>query len=160
MAGKGVGRRQTVRRLWTSFIASAIIFLAGPAGASGLADAVVEQARSDCRAFDNGVLETATQAVSRVDLTGDGKVEEIVDSRHFTCPTALSLFCGTGGCEITVIAEDTLATFLAKDWKTVSWGDQTILLLAVHGSACGGTNLRKCFRAVVWSEGGFRSLEP
>jgi hypothetical protein len=125
--------------------------------AAGLADRVVESARADCRSLDNGSLKVGNQAVSAVDLTGDGRPEQLVDARGFTCSTSATLFCGTGGCAITIISGDTTTEFLAKAWKVVHWDDRPVLLLAVHGSECGGSNLRRCYRAVVWSEEGFRS---
>lgn len=131
-----------------------------PASASEAASQVIDQARRDCRLFENGVLETTPQAIAFADLTGDAKPEEIVDASQFSCSTAASLFCGTGGCTITVIVDGTATEFLAKGWKVVDWSGQPILLLAVHGSACGGTNLRRCFKALVWSEGDFRSVDP
>lgn len=140
-------------------ILSAVLILAGqPVLASDAGQRVIDQARADCRAFENGVLEGMEQAIAFADLTGDGKPEEIIDARRFSCSSAASLFCGTGGCSITVIVDERAVTFLAKDWKVITWSGQPILLLAIHGSDCGGTNLRRCFRALVWSEGDFRSV--
>jgi len=138
----------------------AALWLPTAALASETVEGVIAQARADCRSFENGTLTVAENAIVQADLTGDGRPEEIVDSREFTCSSAASLFCGTGGCTVTVVAEGVARTFLAKAWRIVDWGSQPILLLAVHGSDCGGTNLRRCFEAVVWSEGGFRSLRP
>ncbi len=139
---------------------SAVFWLPVPALAAETAERIIAQARADCRAFENGTLTLGENAVVQADLTGDGQPEEIVDSRAFTCSSAASLFCGTGGCTITVVADGTARAFLAKAWRTVDWDGQAILLLAVHGSDCGGTNLRRCYEAVVWSEDGFRSLRP
>ncbi len=58
------------------------------------------------------------------------------------------------------IGHATVRRFHAEGWRVITWDSLPILLLAVHGSECGGTNLRRCFRAVVWSEGAFRSIQP
>lgn len=147
--------------LRTLFIAVITAFwLPMPALAAETAEPIIAQARADCRSFENGTLTLGENAIVQADLTGDGLPEEIVDSREFTCSSAASLFCGTGGCTVTVVAEGVARAFLAKAWRIVDWNGQPILLLAVHGSDCGGTNLRRCYEAVVWSEGRFRSLRP
>jgi len=128
------------------------------AGASDASNAIIDEARDICRSFDNGVLEVGSGAVTSVDLTGDGNPDEVVDHGEFICSTALSLFCGTGGCSMTAIADGKPFEFLTKAWKVVDWDGQPILLLVVHGSECGGDNLRRCYRAEVWSENGFRSV--
>lgn len=128
------------------------------AGASDTGDAIIQQARQDCQSFENGVLEITDNPISRVDLTGDGQPDELVDSRAFSCSSAASLFCGTGGCSLTAIVGGSTTEFQAKGWRIVDWDRQPILLLAVHGSECGGTNLRRCYNAMVWSESAFRSV--
>ena len=145
-------------RIWISVFATAFMLMVSPASASEAASTIVDQARRDCKSFENGVLDTTEQTISLVDLTGDGRPEDIVDASQFSCSTAASLFCGTGGCLITVIVNATPFEFLAKGWKVIQWDNQPILLLAVHGSECGGTNLRRCYKAVVWSEDGFQSV--
>ncbi|WP_420348808.1 hypothetical protein [Pelagibius sp.] len=138
----------------------AALWLPLPALAADTAEDVIAQARADCRSFEGGTLTLGENAIVPADLTGDGEPEEIVDSRAFTCSSAASLFCGTGGCTVTVVVDGAASAFLAKAWRIVDWNGQPILLLAVHGSDCGGTNLRRCYEAVVWSEDGFRSLRP
>jgi len=151
------GRVHMLKNRFFVFV-TIFISMATPAAASEAVGLVVDQAHQDCESFENGVLSMTEQTISLADLTGDGRSEEIVDASQFSCSTAASLFCGTGGCSITVIVNETAFDFLAKGWKIVQWGDQPILLLTVHGSECGGTNLRRCYRAVVWSEDGFRSV--
>jgi hypothetical protein len=119
---------------------------------------VIERAEQDCKGYQDGKLIMTKKAWPRIDLTGDGNPDVIVDARRFRCSTAATLWCGTGGCPITVITDGRAHEFLAKGWKVVDWSNLRILLLEVHGSECGGTNLRNCVRAVVWSEGAFRSV--
>jgi heat shock protein HslJ len=122
-------------------------------------ETVIERARADCHAFENGAFGMKDGTVTRSDLTGDGAPEAIVDAHGFTCSTAAALYCGTGGCPVTVVVDGSATAFLAKGWTIVQWGQDRILLMQVHGSRCGGTNLRRCFEAAVWSDGGFRSVD-
>jgi hypothetical protein len=135
---------------------TALTALAGePAGVQG----VIEEARARCQAFEGGTLTVADAAIVPTDLTGDGAPDAVVDGQGLRCSSSASLFCGgTGGCEIALVAEGTVTPRLAKGWRVVDWAGDRIVLLQVHGSACGGTNLRRCYEALVWSEGAFRSL--
>ena len=137
--------------------AALLLTVVAPSWASEAIDRVVDQARQDCSDFEDGVLQTTDELLTLIDVTGDGEPDEVVDAHGFHCTTG-SLFCGTGGCPLTVIVDNTPTEFLAKAWTVIEWGEQPILLLEVHGSECGGTNLRTCFEAVVWSEDGFRTV--
>ncbi len=141
-----------------------LILLLGLTSAGGVRAETAEQkvfaaARADCKAFENGVFSTTKKAIPRIDLTGNGIPDAIIDSLQFRCSTAGTLWCGTGGCEITIIVDGIPHKFLAKGWKVVDWTSFKVLLLQVHGSQCGGTNLLTCVRAVVWSDGAFRTVE-
>lgn len=144
---------------WVGVIMLVAAVLTGNARAETAEQKVFEAARADCKAFENGVFATTRKAIPRIDLTGDGKPDTIIDSVDFRCSTAGTLWCGTGGCALTIIVDGTAHDFLAKGWKVVDWGRFKVLLLQVHGSECGGTNLLTCVRAVVWSDGAFRTVE-
>lgn len=118
---------------------------------------VIESARKSCRDLENGYLDRTDKALSRADLNGDGRPDDIVDYCQFECSTAATLFHGTGGCLLSVVVDGKISEFVAKKWKIVDWSGRSILLLSVHGSQCGGTNQRQCYRAVTWSEGAFRT---
>jgi len=143
-------------RLWlaaTMILAAIQMAQAGPGEQK-----VMAQARADCASFENGKLATTRMANPRIDVTGDGVLNTIIDSRQFKCSSSASLYCGTGGCSIWVIVDEKPHSFLAKAWEVAQMNGKPVLLLAVHGSECGGTNLRRCVRAEVWSEGAFHSV--
>ncbi|MEM1048462.1 MAG: hypothetical protein AAGL24_20085 [Pseudomonadota bacterium] len=144
---------------WKSLVATLVLTLAlpGPSFAADSVEAVIETARGECRSLENGVLEVQDGAVTRIDVSGDGEPDAVVDSSKFACSSSASFFCGTGGCAVTIIVDGKTTDFLAKGWKVIDWNDAPVLLLAVHGNACGGTNLRRCVISYVWSEDAFRS---
>ncbi len=157
----------SMKGFWAALLA--IIAVAGstPALASAAQDGnneaalrqVIEAAEADCQGYQDGKLILTRKAWPTVDLTGDGRPEMIVNAGEFRCSTAATLWCGTGGCPITVIVDGEAHMLFGRGWKVVDWSNLRVLLLEVHGSECGGTNLRKCVRAVVWSEGAFRSVD-
>jgi len=126
--------------------------------ASEAADAVLDQARAECSSFDNGVLETdPDNTITLVDLTGDGKPEEIVDGNKFSCPTALTLFCGTGGCAVSVIVDEKPFEFLSKGWKVEKDTDGIPLFKsAVHWSECNYKS--PCWETFKWDGAKFKSF--
>ena len=125
---------------------------------SAQATKIIEEARQDCSSFENGKLTLSDKVINKVDVTGDGKADEIIDFSGISCSSAASLYCGTGGCSLEVIADGKSTRFLTKDWNVFVWDGQPILMLIVHGSECGGNNLRRCYRATVWTEQGFSTV--
>ncbi len=142
------------------FIAAIFVHfaLAQSAHASQAAGAVMDQARAECSSFDGGVLKTdPDNTITLVDLTGDGKPEEIVDGNKFSCPTALTLFCGTGGCSLTVIVDEKPFEFLSKAWKVEKGTDgKPVLKSAVHFSQCDYKDT--CWETFKWDGTSFISL--
>ena len=129
--------------------------LAEAAEYSPVAASLVKKAESEC-GYQGGQFHMEDSAVSTYDFTGDGKPEEIVDASQFACSTAVSMWGGTGGTMLWVVVDGKPYEFLAHRWKVVDMDGQTVLLLAVHSSQCGDT-IGPCYRALVWSEGEFRT---
>jgi hypothetical protein len=133
---------------------------ASPAAAeSPAAREVVEAARSECTK-EKGQFDASPGSITPIDLSGDGTPDEIVDATKFACSTAVSLYCGTGGCPITAIVDGKSIELFGRGWMAMDWAGSKILLLDVHGSRCGANGTTRCFEAITWSEGAFRSVAP
>lgn len=145
-----------------SFLAIPLILFAAAAWADVLeyhsVDEILQTGRESCESFENGDFSLEDGAIAEVDLDGDGAPDKVVMESRFQCSSAASLYCGTGGCMTHMVVGDQVYSRLAKGWKAVEWAGDTIILLALHGSECGGTNLRRCYEAITWSEGGFKSV--
>ena len=126
------------------------LVVASPAFAQS-ADAVLAQAKADCAAIDNGVF-AAPDAVTEVDLTGDGTPDQLIDSAKFQCSTSPSYWGGTGGNWLAVLAGGKEFDFLAQEWQVLSWNDRPVLLLWHNGGDCGGAGADPCVQALVWSD--------
>ena len=125
------------------------------ASASETGEKIVSAAKASC-AEQKGEFKVAKNAVTKFDLTGDNKPDEIVDAAKFTCSTAASLYGGSGGTELTVIVDGSPTQFLAHNWKVVTFDKTKVLLLAVHHSVC-GEEVAPCFAAYTWNGKGFWS---
>ncbi len=85
----------------------------------------------------------------------------MVDENFFKCSTSASLYNGgTGGSLVHFIVGDTEQSFLVKDWDTANWEGATLILLALHGSECGGAGVDPCFEALTWGANSFVSVRP
>lgn len=150
-----------VRWLMAGAAAAGIASAATAAEApSERAQLVIEAARQACAGYPRGQFAAGGDAITAIDLTGDGVPEEIIDESTFRCSSAASLYCGTGGCMVRIIADGETVERLAKAWRIVEWGESLIVLFALHGTACGSSGVDPCYEAIVWAGDHFRSVRP
>ena len=135
-------------------IVLAIMFLPGMTLANEASSAakIVENAKQECNSIDNGEFHSTEKAITSHDITGDGQMEEVVDAAQFSCSTALTLWGGSGGTFLWVVAPDKTYEFLAHRWRMIDFDGQSVLLLAVHYSQC-SDDIVPCYRSFVWQDG-------
>ena len=137
---------------------AALAGVALPSWAADPAAEVLERAEQHCHSINEGQFHAGEGAVMQLDVTGDGAPEQIVDATHFSCSTAVTPYCGTGGCPLTVIVDGKPAHFQALRWKVIHWDDQPVLLLHVYSAACESHDWQPCIKALAWSVGSFRGV--
>jgi hypothetical protein len=155
----------TVRTCAAALIA-AVIALPMLAVASDISDLPaplqekVDQAQKACSDFENGQFPLERGAVKRVDLDGDLQADWVLNEVFFACSSAVSLYCGTGGCMSHFLVGDVLGSLLNQGWDVVDLGPNRVLLTDVHGSLCGGINPTPCVTASTWDaeDGIWRSI--
>ena len=106
--------------------ALALLFLATPALAQDWPPkvaAIVEESQSICE----GTFTAAPEAVSQRDLNGDGTSDWVIDSGAFQCSDSTGTYCGTGGCGVDTVIDDTRGSLLLHSWDTVTEGGTTYL---------------------------------
>ncbi|MCK0149969.1 hypothetical protein MWU54_08050 [Marivita sp. S6314] len=112
--------------------------------------AKVADADTACAAFENGTFTLDWGAVSRVDLDGDPELDWVLDEARFLCSSAVSLYCGTGGCLTHFLIGDHVGAILNRGWRVTNSGPDRVLLTDVHGTQCGGINPTPCVTASIW----------
>jgi hypothetical protein len=122
-----------------------------------IATEIVQKARSECTELEGGKFNSTEGTITLHDFTGDGRPEEIVDASQFSCSTSASMWGGSGGTLLWVLIDGKQHEFLAHKWRVVDVDGQKVLLLAVHSSECSDT-VGPCYRALVWSDNGFRTV--
>lgn len=126
---------------------------------AGIQSALTTQSKY-CTA-DGGQVTVEPNAVKRVDLTGNGTRDWVLDTKYMQCSNSASMYCGgTGGCDTYFAIGDKVISKLAKGWKVVQFYNSTTLLLGLHGSACGGIGTTPCVQALSWDSkiADFRSV--
>jgi hypothetical protein len=119
---------------------------------------VLAKARADCAEFDSGEMSVDGDPFAKVDLTGDGVDDTIVDTASFQCSTLASFGAGTGGSMVHVFAGDQVLERLALSWQIVEAAGSKVLLFYLHGSECGSFGAEPCFEAVVWGGSSFLTV--
>lgn len=137
------------------------LLLATPALAeSGPEETILSEAAAACASFENGTFD-AQDAVTRVDLDGDGAEDTVIDESRFACSSAASLYCGSGGCMLHTIVGGAVDSVQATGWRLIAWDDEVpILLIGRDGGWCGGAGAQVCFEAVNWSMGQRMTVMP
>jgi len=147
----------SVRTFVATLIAASVV-LPMPAHAADISDLPtplqekVNQAQQACTDFEGGEFALEWGAITRVDLDGDLQLDWALDEMFFACSSAVSLYCGTGGCMSHFLIGDVLSSLLNNGWDVVDLGPDRVLLTDVHGSQCGGINPTPCIVASIWGK--------
>jgi hypothetical protein len=131
---------------------------AGP-GSADEVERLLDQARAACADFEQGKFDVG-DAVSPVDLDGDGTPDRVIDESRFACSSSASMYCGSGGCMLHAVIGARSWSFQAEGWQVIEWAGRPILLVARDGGWCGGAGAQLCFEAVTWSGGEMLSVMP
>lgn len=115
------------------------------------AKAVVEAARKRCVDANGFMLVLEPGAVSRHDLTGNGRADYIIDFTYVRCERLGSIFCGTGGCELSIVVALPRGKFREVFRQQViryeiepSDGSMRTIRFDLHGVYCGKTGPEPC----------------
>lgn len=103
-------------------------------------DAIIAEGSALC----DGTFTSGPDAVTQVDLDGDGSPDWVVDSGAFQCSTSATLYCGTQGCGVDTLIDGIRAGFNLHDWG-IETRNGTTYLTAPNDQ--GGTT------RFVWSDG-------
>jgi hypothetical protein len=108
----------------------------------------------ECRSFGTTVSPTA-DFITTVDLNDDNALDYVIDTDEINAPC----FCGSGGCTIEAWVSAGGGYSKAfesnvREWQ-VSPKDTLppLLLVDLHGSACGGVGADLCLKALVYQDG-------
>lgn len=141
---------------------SVLTLLAGVAVAQEATQSEIQseiaQARELCETLGDFEYSPGEVIENVTDLNGDGRSEITIDYAGFRCHGAYSIYGGTAGTPLVVLISSSNGyarfEFYARSWRVVELpgqrGTNAVLLLAVHGTACGGVGADPCVAAYTW----------
>ncbi|MFK4382784.1 hypothetical protein [Bradyrhizobium sp. USDA 223] len=116
----------------------------------------VRFANEECESQQGGEVTFAHDTVRRIDLTGDGREDYIVDFQDTRCGDRETTYCGTGGCVVKILV--TLPDGSVREvfdgyvlrYKImappVKRGAARTIRFDLHGSFCGGFGPQACWK--------------
>lgn len=141
-------------------LAALVLCAASGARAETQVERLLTAAAAACAGLDGGVMSAPEGTVTKVDLSGDGVPDAIVDESKLRCSTAASAFCGSGGCMLHAVVGEVVTSWQVTGWRVIDWNQDRILLLGRDGGWCGGIGAERCYEANVWSDGRFLTMAP
>jgi len=115
-------------------------------------------------------LRLRTFAPNKIDLTGDGREDYIVDFQDTKCGDRQTTFCGTGGCvmKILVMLPDGSVREVfdgyVRGYKImappVKRGAARTVRFDLHGSFCGGFGPQACWKTKAITATSFAFEQP
>jgi hypothetical protein len=127
-------------------------------------------ANEECDSQGGGTVAFAPDTVRRIDLTGDGRDDYIVDFSNTKCGDRETTYCGTGGCVLDILV--TLPdgnvrpvfdgyvrsyTIVAPPMKR---GAARSIRFDLHGSFCGGFGAQACVKEKAITATPFAFKQP
>ncbi|QOZ09491.1 hypothetical protein [Bradyrhizobium sp. CCBAU 51765] len=127
-------------------------------------------ANEECDAQEGGKVTFAPNTVRKIDLTGDGREDYIVDFQDTKCGDRETTYCGTGGCvmKILVTLPDGSVREVfdgyVRSYKIVAppmkRGAARTIRFDLHGSFCGGFGAQACWKAKAITATPFAFKQP
>jgi hypothetical protein len=127
-------------------------------------------ANEECDSLGGGAVTFAPDTVRKVDLTGDGRDDYIVDFRDTKCGERESTYCGTGGCVLDILVTrpdgSVRAVFdgYVRSYSIVApamkRGAARTIRFDLHGSYCGGFGAQACVKEKVITATPFEFRKP
>lgn len=128
--------------------------------------AELEDARRTCSDAEGKGVTFGKEAVRRLDLTGDGRDDYIVDLNDAECDGASSVYCGTGGCDFVIFVakpDGTLTRVFAQRalrYDVLPDRGSRRIRFHLHGGFCGRAGAEGCIRTRRISDRPFAFREP
>ena len=130
----------------------------------------LRDARGECESQGGGVVTFASDTVRRIDLTGDGRDDYIVDYRDTKCSDHEGAYCGTGGCLLDILVTrpdgsvravfDGYVRSYSIAAPAMKRGAARVIRFDLHGSYCGGFGSQACVKEKAITATPFEFKKP
>lgn len=123
-------------------------------------------AESACRHAGGARMTLAVNAVRRLDLTGDGRDDYIVDFHEAECVGRAAYFCGSAGCDFLILvglrggALRKVFDDRVREYEVLSGRGASDIRFVLHGSYCGGHGNPSCEKTHRITDEPFKFILP
>ena len=114
--------------------------------------AVLDAASRECRAAGGMRLDMAPQMVRRIDLTGDGHDDYIIDFAYAECAERPAMFNGTGGSDFAILVARPEGGFVRvfdgriHGYELSGGPGRRTMTFSLHGAYCGQVGSSECIK--------------
>ena len=129
---------------------------------------IIDAARAECIAEVAAIDPNAPKpelivehgAITWTDLDGEGGANDtVIDFNMILCSGAYSLWHHTGGSAVHFVLNGEIAKeWSGANWRVTEFFGAPLILIARHGTWCGGYGARPCVEAVIANEGEFLTV--
>ncbi|QIO33866.2 hypothetical protein [Bradyrhizobium sp. 1(2017)] len=130
----------------------------------------VRFANEECDSQEGGAVTFAPETVRKIDLTGDGREDYIVDFQETKCGDRETTYCGTGGCVMKILVtlpdgsmREVFDGYVLR-YKimapSVKRGAARTVRFDLHGSFCGGFGPQTCVKQKAITATPFAFKQP
>lgn len=123
-------------------------------------------AQDECKSQGGGKATLAPDTVRKVDLTGDGRDDYIVDFRDTQCEGRQAVYCGTGGCRMDILVTlpngkiRTVFSDRLRNYDVLPGEGARTIRFELHGSFCGRSGNPSCVKEHTITAKPFAFKEP
>lgn len=118
--------------------------------------------RDDCLRAEGSRVSFAPDTVRKLDLSGDGRDDYIVDFRGAQCEGREWIYCGTGGCTLEIIVSRGRGGFRrvfsdnVHNYEILPGKGARTIRFSLHGGYCGGFGPDECKKLRKISDRAFK----
>jgi hypothetical protein len=129
-------------------------------------EAEFDWARKECASAGGERVEFGEAVVKKLDLTGDGRDDYIVDLNGASCVGREAVYCGTGGCDLAILVANPGGGYIkvfdqrVRGYEIKGERGPRRIRFALHGSFCGGYGNPSCYKVRKITAKPFRFVEP
>jgi hypothetical protein len=156
-------------RIW--FLAGALAGLAFGAAAEQAkypreVEAALDGARKECASAGGERVDFGLETVKKLDLTGDGRDDYIIDLNGASCIGHEAVYCGTGGCDFSILVAKPGGGYVkifdqrVRAYEVTGEHGPRRIRFALHGGYCGGHGNPSCYRTRTITAKPFRFVQP
>jgi len=107
-------------------------------------------AHEECKRQGGAKVTFAPDTVRKLDLTGDGRDDYIVDFRDTQCADRQAVYCGTGGCGLDILVSlpngkiRNVFSARVRTYEILPGEGAKTIRFMLHGTYCGGHGNPSC----------------